>query len=449
MALQLALLALTQAVLVLQVLIARRSGGALGLLLIAQAVFWTLGFVVRPAFMVIAQPTERDLLADPRLALSGYASSTTEVIGVALAGFVAYLASLAVLIRVLPDHKNHPSFDSPTRQDSRALILLSGIVLWATGWVGRAALLTGAGGILQQLQPMAVTGSVLIILGLSRRKSHNLGVLVVMLCEVLWSFSFESKAALIIPALALLLRWTLQERTSLLQKYAPLIAIGIACGFFAIQSARGILTGEDVTAIQGAVGGGVAVAYLVGLLQRFDGFSSVTDAVFLNGTAWQSSGEYLGRLVTNLIPKFGAEQVATNGQIWTREVRTYSVPNQFLDVPIAAGPTAEGFAMWGVSGVIFLNAVMALLIILLARLIQSGNVFGVILGVSMTFNTGFFEIGLQGWTGQLNKSIQALIVATPFILNLWLAQGIARQQNAPSSNDDRQAAVARSSKGSS
>jgi hypothetical protein len=402
-------------------------GGATALLLVAQAVFWTLGFVIRPAFLIFFQPTDRSLLADVRLALAEYGEPMTHALSLVLLGTTTYLMAIALINAVSRSRRRRPYIVDPAESTDgglsdvgRQAVVAAGVALWVVGWLGRFATLTGSVGLLVQLVPMAVTGSVLLIVGLRRGSRHRLAVGAVLCVEILWSMSFESKAALILPVMALGLRWILQGRTAELLRALPLMAGAVLIGFFAIQSARGILTDADVAALSTAVGGSLVVGYAVGLLQRFDGFSSVTDAVYLNETVWQSTEQYFQRIGQNLVPKFGAEQLASNGQIWTREVRAYSIRDQFLDVPIAAGPTAEGYAMWGWMGIVALNAIMAIIVLLLGRLLVSRRALALVFAVSMSFNTGFFEVGMQGWAGSFNKSLQALVVAVPVVILVYL-----------------------------
>lgn len=409
-------------VLVVQVALARRFGGATALLLIAQAVFWCLSFVLRPLFLIVVHPSDSTLLADPRLAANEYSYVMTQVLWLSLLGVFSYVVALSLLyVRQVRRGQRDRTSNAHLSMSSREIVW-AGVGLWAIGWIGRWSILSGSGSFLEQLSPMAVTGAVLLILGVRSKSRTSPAVGAVLALEVIWSLNFESKAALVLPVMAICLRWILLDRVRQLLRALPVVVVGLLAGFFGIQSIRGILTSSHVDEISVAVGGNPFAAYIVGLLQRFDGFSSVTDAVYLGAGNWLSTGEYLSRVLSNMVPKFGATQLGTVGQLWTREVRAVSVPTQYLDVPIAAGPTAEGYAMWGYIGVILLNSLLAIMVVVLGRALVSHKTFAIIFSVSMAFNTGIFEIALQGWAGSINKSVQALLVALPFVL-------VARMRN--------------------
>ncbi|GAB4099236.1 hypothetical protein [Sinomonas halotolerans] len=411
----------------IQALVAARIGGAVALLLMTQVVFWSLGYVARPLFLIVAKPTGSSLLTDPRLARAEYGEPMTGALGIVLVGLISYVAVVtAYFLSRKRDRSSNMMHLMPAGNDAnRKLLVWCGLVLWAIGWLGRIDFLS-AQSILSQLQPLAITGATLAIVGLKRSAISFVPLSAVLFIEVSWSFSFESKAAMVLPVLALCLRFILTNRTSALLKLLPIIAGSVLVGFFAIQSIRGIFTTSQAESLSSSVNGGTLAVYLLGLLQRFDGFSSVTDSYYLGPGNWQPASQYFMRVFENLIPKFGEAQEASVGQLWTREVRAYSIPDQYRDVPIAAGPIAEGYAMWGVLGVVALNVLLALMVIGLGRALMVRSVLLIVFAVSMSFNTGIYEVALQGWAGSVNKSLQAVAVALPILLLASLARNLKR-----------------------
>jgi hypothetical protein len=69
-----------------------RWRGILGGLLIVQGLYWLLGYVARPAVLLLVQPSPRfgDFLADVRLASVGYESSVFDVLRPIAVGLLTF-----------------------------------------------------------------------------------------------------------------------------------------------------------------------------------------------------------------------------------------------------------------------------------------------------------------------------------------------------------------------
>ena len=79
----------------------KRAGGVLGAIVMVQAAYWSLGYVLRPAVLLAVQPasTRGDPLADPRLAVRTY-DELAVVLQVPLVGIATYLIAATVLVRL-------------------------------------------------------------------------------------------------------------------------------------------------------------------------------------------------------------------------------------------------------------------------------------------------------------------------------------------------------------
>src|SRR4051812_8706789 len=78
-----------------------RQRGVLGALLVAQAVYWTLGYVVRPLILLRFAPPPRigDSIADSRLYDVGYPAALGAVLTPAAIGLTGYAVLMVGLAR--------------------------------------------------------------------------------------------------------------------------------------------------------------------------------------------------------------------------------------------------------------------------------------------------------------------------------------------------------------
>lgn len=419
--------------LLVQLGLARRTLPAQSLLLGAQAIFWFLAFVLRPLYFVVYQPTTTPELADPRLMWTQYSDALSEVMWLCVAGQAVFVVTAFFIYKVsgASGKRARDGLTPPLRYDWDPTVAGIATVLWLIGWVGRIAMSVGIQSLDSAFKIFGTVGGALLIVSY-RGKSKRLTVAILcalILIEEVWAFSFASKAALVVPLLALALRWMLTERPGVIGRRVTALGLTALVGFLVIQPLHGVNTAQTVSASntdEFAEVKGSAIS----VLERFDGLSAVTDAVFMGPATWMTLDQFLHRVLVNAVPTGPIEaKSASTGQQWTREVRAESNPNQYLDVSLAAGPTAEGYALAGMLGVAFENALLAAATMAAGSGIHSRRPHFVVFASTFAFSTILFEQGLFGLSATTNKALQLTICA--YLLAVILRSSRTRDELQP------------------
>jgi hypothetical protein len=419
-------LTLVAAVLAAQLILARRLVPALGLLVGTQAVFWILAFVLRPAYLMVFKPTLIPELADKRLMWTQYDFALGQVLWLCLLGQAVYFGIL-ILFYWRTRRKVRTESAGFARSDSIYEIVLIALILWLVGWVGRLGAALDFGSLDSAFRIFGTVGGALLIstVRVKRRDASIWLVGLLVAIEEAWAFYYGSKAAMVVPLLALCLRWLLTDKPGAFGRRVVVLGLLAIVGFLIIQPMRGISTAERVAAsadgehpeIKGAA---------VSLLERFDGLSAVTDAAFLGPGTWMTAGEFASRIVVNMTPTGPiAAKSLSIGQQWTQEVRAESNANQVMDVPLAAGPTAEGFALSGPAGIILENVVLAAFTLAVGCAIQSRKTIPTLFAATFAFSTVLFEQGILGLAATTNKALQIAIIG--FVLVVIIRSGTSKR----------------------
>lgn len=396
----------------IQVMLATKIGKVLGLLVGAQSLFWFLSFFCMPLYLLIASPISKIELADRRISFPSYAEGLGPVLWISALGLGVYNLVLLAYYRWRKDRPfSSPSPSSMTKVLNQ--IRPVAFCLYLLGWIGRIGAITGNYSLDSAFSTFATVGSSLLIISWKEKRPRPLTAFLVVLIglEVLWAFSYTSKAALMIPLVALTMRWILKQEGARLRRRLVAVA-GIACaGFLLLQPVKGISTAEQVTA---RASGDLAMikGAAVSILERFDGLSAVTDAYVIPPGSWLAPQEFTERIFVGAVPKGPwQEGRASTGQSWTQEVRAYSNPGQPVsDVSLAAGPSAEGFAFAGWLGVLAENLILALITIALGHCLQSARPGLILYSSNFIFSTTLYEQGIIGVASSSNKSLQVLVV---------------------------------------
>ncbi|MDT0211476.1 hypothetical protein [Curtobacterium sp. BRD11] len=396
----------------MQLRIAKRVKGPLSVILIAQVVFWSLAYVARPTYLLIARPTTTDELADSRMMGAGYAEALMNVLSLVCVGQLAFTVAVVLTLALLP--RRRTTFSPVTEGEPRALVYAA-FAFWCVGWLFRlpvAEEFEGLASIARSFAPIG--GGMLILLVRDRRNSAFPLVLIpVLLGEVVTALGEGSKTALIVPALALVLRWNRRGVPHLKRRLALLGSL-VLIGFLIIQPLKGIDTAERVEAVNPGPLGKIQ-AQSVALIERFDGVSAVQDALAHGPDNWLSVPALLSRSVSYVVP--GLSEDVTLGQRWTREIRTSSIPHQYQDVSLAAGPTAEGYALGGWPGVLLESGMMGIATVLLGLAMASRRPYLLLIACVFIFSTTLFELGMLGMLQRVNRIIllsAVLLLILPF-----------------------------------
>lgn len=411
-----------------------RRTGALRIILIGQSIFWLLAFVFRPIYLVIAKPSSYALLADPRLVTVDYKGPIDFIMSLVVLATAVYWLTILILGRF--GVQNSFARLEQWRMLDRSRLVIVAAVLWAIGAIGRLLVLLGLTSLESALDPFAIAGGALLIVFVGDRVKQALPLLVavLVLVELLWSFSSGSKQDFLIPLLALIFRWfAVPGARRPPWRLVAVVAGLVLVGFFSLQALRGI-SNDIVQDVRIAATGSTLLAFGILLLERFDGFSAYVDAVYVRDVAtWLSPPEYLGRVVYNLVPKgpWLPASEGTLGQLWTREVRTRSFGDQYQDVSLAASFGPEGYAVGGVSFLIVVSVVFALIVHTVGRAFDSARPVLIAFAAPVLFAPAMYEQGILGLAGLLNKGVQVALVT----YLLWIVVGQLRSRSPRVSND--------------
>lgn len=387
-----------------------RTKGVLGALLVVQAGYWSLGFVVRPLFLIATapEPLPGDSIADPRLAYPSYSESLPDVLTPALIGLPVYCLAMAVIswayARRVPAQSQR---FGPTISTVPILILL------LLGWLLRVGELATQSALLEGLSGLAGVAVGMFIL-YSRQWMRPAGVGLVVIGELLWSVVEASKTPILAVLLWYVIRLLVERRRA--GRYLVLVMVAGLASFLAIQGLkveRGVLRSSDE----------YGIAYplwarpLLPVIARFDALRAQSDAWFAGPSSWISPTEAVAQFGTSLVPQgLLMEPKPLVGAQWGFEVRRQSL-NVEPGANLAEGPFAEGWVIGGVSGVLIATLAFAGVTVLVAWLLNSTNVFAAAVGVGMTTVPILFERGVLAAGEALGKSLQwALIAAVVLVI---------------------------------
>lgn len=410
------------AALATMVVAAALTSGVLRVLLVAQALYWAMSYVARPAVLltVLPDPHFGDNVADPRLAALGYDVAIGEVLRPVAFGLSVY--ALLVLGYALWSRRNRTPRVAVLAGDPDLTATLG--VLYVLGTMARlAAAATGAAGgagevqsaspILSLLTMPATLGAVGLIIFYRSAKPVNTALLlgILMLGELWWTTTIQSKTPVLGAALAIAVRFALTGWSR--GKIAGIGAVSIAgiAGFDWLQS----LKSTPYLRAQAEL---IDSAYLepvrpfLGLLRRFDLLEAATDAYYTGPSSWLSPGEVVGHLARSMIPgQFLAEPKLQSGTAWATEVRGASVDMSQISVSLAEGNVNEGYVIGGTTGVVVGVAFTAVVLICWSRSLYSRHLPAVMFGIALVEVPVVFERGMLGSAETLGKYLQVVVLA--------------------------------------
>lgn len=391
------------------VVVGRRSDPPLRYLLYAQAAYWSVSYVARPAFLLVVGPRPRanDALADARLAIGGYGGGIARVAGIVALGLGCFV--LAVVT----------ARGRPTRGAPRAgwrTVWRFAITCYAVGWVCRIALLVHV------VNPLTATvsGAAPVAVGLCylavdwSTVSTTTRRAVLACCvagELAYSVAAESKT----PALTVALFFFIAHagrlrgaRTAVLSVVAGGAGLAVFTVLQSLKASPG--ASRDLAVVDATYP--LATRPLLPVLRRFDLFSAATDASFVPTGQWLDAGRFGARLLGGTVPWLVGGPYVSAGVRWAREVRAYTIPLNGSTVSLADGFIAEGWAVAGVVGVAGEAAVVALATVLVARALGSRAPFLAVLAIGLLTRPALFERGVLGLGEALGEAVQVSVVLT-------------------------------------
>ncbi len=389
-----------------QLWLAPRFSPVIAWLLRIQAAYWTMALVLRPLYLINARPSAGRPLWDPRLALNDYAA-VGDVLSIAIVGHFAFTATLAwIAIRRHPQSRS----DIGLEQQEGELRVVGTIL--AIGWLGRLATWTGPQALITALSPMAIVAACYIIYAIGEQvRVPRMALMLSFASELLWSVISASKTPIIAALVALVLRFVRLELDRELRRRLPfLIAAGIAA-FLVVQPLKGIDTTAQAAAYAQDSSAPLVVGAVTSLLERFDAFSSVTDAAYFPSRPWLSPAELAERVALYALPKGPLIQLErTVGQSWTVEVRSASFRDQYPGVSLASAFPAEGYVLAGRLGASVEGVGVAALTLLAGLGMTAVSLVARLVASSVVFDTVLFESGLLPLVATVPKCLEIAAV---------------------------------------
>lgn len=413
------------------VMFARRCSGYLKPLLLTQAVYWSLGYILRPAIQLSVQPSPRsnDALADRRLAIGDYFEGLQPVLTVVAVGLVAYIGMLFVARRLgAPDTQPNGSLSVMQIRVKPSFTC----VMYTVGWLARLAVLAGlVNPVTSSLAGAASLGAGLAILGTRWPKGRTRAALALVVAgELTWSLLIASKTpflgVVLMAFIALAARGKLRPRIAVM-----LVAAGLT-GFLVLQWVKAEATTDSFSMAEVSRAYPSLVHPVLPIAQRFDLLSAATDAVFVGPGQWLTASEFGGRVAKGLLPFLG-DDATTAGTNWANEVRSVSVATRGTGVSLAEGTIAEGWALSGYLGLLGEAFYLVIAVIACARLLRTRSLFLRSLALLALSQPLLFERGILGGAEILGQAAQVAIFAS-ILASLWPGTVFATEAVPPGSH---------------
>ena len=394
-----------------QVALSRQLPRMMGALLIAQMVYWTFSYVVRPVVLIALQPSPRfgDSLADQRISAGGYHENLPAILLPILWGLITYQIGIA-LIALASRRAAHTEAGRGLRLGRYALALFTAV--YVCGVIARVTWMLGVTdsviGVPLMLGAIGA-GALVVYAPLSSGKAYAL-LSALVASEILWAIVVKSKTPIMALAVTLLLRfawfgWTRRRKIVLFLVSAATVA--------SFSTFHAMKFGEATVANNAAV----AEAYpsiirpLISIVTRFDLLSAMTDAVLAGPGQWLSGGEFMSRAIQSLVPQqlLGIDKI-TAGRSWAIEMSSQSQIGVGDSVSRAEGFIAEGYALSGLTGVCVGAVVFALLTWLVGVLLESKSALWRLAALIMVVTPILFERGLLGFFDSAGKGVQVILL---------------------------------------
>jgi hypothetical protein len=428
-------LALVAAALVTITIAAVHVQGIARVFLIAQAAYWSLSYLARPALLLWVQPRPQyaDNVADPRLAVLGYDHGIAVVLQPVAFGLWVYAAAVVAFAAWARRHPRgaHRRQDTatdlvPTLWTVYAVGLVGRVVTYATGAAGSAGDLDSPNAILSFVAQLASVGALgLIIFLRPARRGVTVTVIGALLTvELLWTVAVESKTPVMSAALAIGIRFAILGWTRL--RVVAILAISCLAivGFGWLQGIKQTDQERSSALVANANYPQLVQPYL-SLLRRFDLLEAATDSYYMSGRTWLAPTEVLRHSALSLVPEqlTGAEKLQS-GSAWAREVRGSSLDMTSVSVSLAEGNINEGYVLGGYAGVAVGVLFTFVLLLLVVRALQARHIFFLSLGLALSAPPALFERGILGSMEVSGKALQLAVV-------IWVIDMAVREYRRP------------------
>ena len=413
------LLALAALALITTVVAAVHIRGIARVLIIGQVAYWSLSYISRPFVLLWVQPRVgfADNIADPRLAVLGYDQGVADVMKPVVFGLWAYaviVVGYAIWQRNHAEPRAVPA--SPDLVATLATVYVLGMIgraaAYLNGTAGSAGDVQSGNALLSFVAALAAVGALGLIIFL-RLPDRRLTVAVIggLLCvELLWTVAVQSKTPILSAAMAIAIRFAFSGWSRTRVVGISVISIVGISAFGWLQSLKQSESARSASAIIDAQYP-PAVQPFLSLLRRFDLLESATDAYYMAGRDWLSSGQVVRYAAESLVPaQLLPGEKFHSGTAWANQVRGTSVDMTTVSVSLADGNINEGFVLGGYTGVIVGVLFTFGLLLFGVRALQSRHVMLMAVGLAITAAPVLFERGILGSMEVVGKSLQLAVL---------------------------------------
>jgi hypothetical protein len=412
--------ALAAAALIVVAAAALRIDGVARVFLLAQAAYWSLSYVARPAVLLWVRPAPEfaDNVADPRLAAIGYDHAIIEVLRPVVFGLWVY----AVLVVGYALWRRGRRAPGPTARDPDLPAAL--LATYLLGLVGRAAAVaTGSAGSAGEVQSANAVLSLAADLGSFgavgllvfyrplQRRTAVLAIGALLVGELLWTVAIESKTPIMGAALAVAVRfahdgWTRRRVTAIVG--TAVAGIGAFGWLQSLKLSASAASAAELTDARYPT----AVQPFLSLLRRFDLLEAATDAYYLGGREWLSGGDVVGYALQSLVPaQLLGDEKFHSGTAWASQVRGASVDMFGVSVSLADGSINEGYVLGGYPGVVAGALFTFGLLLGAVAALRARHIALIVVGLALTESPVLFERGFLGSMEVVGKSLQIALLA--------------------------------------
>jgi hypothetical protein len=378
-------------------------------LLRALIAYYTVSYLGRGLYLLLVNPTPGfgTTIADVRLLVPNYQSGLDDLATLALPGLVVLLGSYygasRILSRIAPLRLDHA--ERVTSWFAAAMMVLM------LGWLVRVYLLAtadvGATGLLGRMAtvPLAAVGLIIVCTDWRKAGYLRLIVLVALLGEALWGFKVASKDPVLAAALFLYID---PRRRPISWPVTAAAVAAVAAAFVIIEPAKVTLAPADYAY-------NTALFVPATIVARFDLLHSLTDAFVLPPGTYMQVPEFFSRIFGAWVPStLGVADKVPSGVLWG--IRMAGATS---GVSLADGPTAEGYGIAGMAGVVLWNVVIGTAAALTAAILRRSAFLPLsIAAIYVLSSNSLFERGILGLNEAISDGFQvALVSLIPYLLS--------------------------------
>jgi hypothetical protein len=397
---------------IILVLIAKKLQGGLKFLLYTLSGFWFLSFFLRPVIFIYSRDNNIDSkIYDFRIGQSS--SNFTSVLLPIVVGCFFFCWPL-ILHAIRTNKKSKQSESKNFSEDFNWLIFYGISVGFLSMLLEETSFRNPLSKSLTTLLPIAFSAflwsSKELMFSYSRKIAitifGTLGILVLSIN------SNNSKGVLLMPALIYISRleiWRQQGKLatkSIIGVFLPLILIPI----FSLLQVNKLGEASFNSAARNSELLPWFLSPFVILVDRFDQFSRVADAIFVGPSPLGSFNSWIAYLVNGLVwnPNSGRTELSF-GQEWNQLVTSQSIPGSRLSsVALSQGMIAEGLIWSGMTSLIIECLIFALIFIWAGRLMDAQPI-NRIFAFGLIANSTIFEMGTVQFSSALSSTVKIFL----------------------------------------